>query len=377
MKPHFTGLLALLLLPVFGFGQSLVKGVSYEFMYTGDWVTNLSGGISRGSAYLGKFEMTLNINAEKAGLWKGSSMCIHPVNTHGGTPSATLTGDFQGISNIEAGDLTYFHELWIQHEWKNVSLTAGLQDLNAEFAVSEVAGLFLNGSFGVHSTIADNIPSPIFPLTALGLQFQWKISKMFQVKLAAFDGLPDDFQDNPYNTSWKLNKQDGVLSIAELTMPAFWSGPGNGTLKTGVYYHQHQEVPGAEDYLSAENNYGGYLVAEQCLNPGSESFKTNAFLQFSLSPMQKNDHCCYLGAGLHTNGFSKKRPSDEFGLAVAHARFHQRISKAETIFEISYKTLLCNRIYLQPDIQYIMNPSGTETVLPNAWVGIFRTGIIF
>ncbi len=354
-----------------------IKGLSCERNYTADLASNFSGGLKTGTLYLGKFDLCLDFSSQDAGLWKGTTLRIHPVNTHGGKPSENLCGDFQGISNIEAGDLTYFHELWISQQVNQVKITAGLQDLNAEFAVCDAGCSFLNGSFGVHSTIADNIPAPIFPLTALGIQLNWEISRQISLKLAAFDGLPEDFSSNPYNTSWKLNKKEGILSIAETGYTYTIRKTHPGVLKLGTYYHDHSNPEDEENGGETTANYGAYLIIDQLLYKNDAGKTIHLFTQFSISPQQRNDHCCYTGAGVHVKSLFNKRKQDETGLAVAHARFNRRSVHAETIVEWFYKAEIRPGFFIQPDFQYIVNPSGTDEALPDAFAGILRMGITF
>ena len=44
--------------------------ISAGFRYTGDLVSNLSGGIRKGATYLGLANVSLEFNPEKAGLWQ-------------------------------------------------------------------------------------------------------------------------------------------------------------------------------------------------------------------------------------------------------------------------------------------------------------------
>jgi len=159
----------LLLNAVNGFSETTdsIKSCAWQLnaTYKGDFVTNFNGGIVTGSTYLGLADLFLHFDAEKAGLWKGGELLVHGANSHGGEPTANLIGDFQFVSNIEAGDHTFLYELWFKQTFSNVTTTIGLQDMNSEFAGSEVASLFLNSSVWVHSVILDNITAPIFPLT--------------------------------------------------------------------------------------------------------------------------------------------------------------------------------------------------------------------
>ena len=347
-----------------------------EASYVGDALGNFSGGIKRGAAYLGTANVRFSFDTEKAGFWNGGQFYIDGANTHGNTPSADLVGDFQIVSNIEAGNLTYVHELWYKQQFKKFSAILGVQDLNAEFASGESAGLFLNSSFGVHSTISNNIPSPIFPLTALGFQVHYTFSEKWNGKIAVFDGLPEGFKHNTHNLSWKLDPNEGYLLVSEFAFLNLLSGKLPGTYKFGGYYHNHYDSGNATDSLVKLNheNYGLYVVFDQALFKHSDGQALSMFAQASVSPKSKNTNCNYLGLGLNYTGLLKNRFNDILGVAVARAGFKNSVFSNETTLELTYKLQLTECLFLQPDFQYVIHPAGTDDKLDNALVGILRFG---
>jgi porin len=176
------------------FSINNIKIFTHEASYIGDVIGNVSGGKKTGALFLGMANIKIGFETKNLGLWKGGEFFLNGASTHGGTPSEKLLGDFQVASNIEAGNHTYLHELWYKHSFETFEIVIGLQDLNAEFVTSEYAGSFINSSFGIPSLIADNIPVPIFPLTALGIAGKFKISEDVAIQAAIFDGLPEDFE---------------------------------------------------------------------------------------------------------------------------------------------------------------------------------------
>jgi len=339
----------------------------FEASYVGDIVSNLSGGIKKGTTYLGLANIKSGFNTETANWWKGGEAFINIGNTHGGQPSATLVGDFQGVSNIEAGNLSFLYELWYKQNFGRVDVTIGLQDLNANFAVSENGGLFTNSSFGIHSSIADNVAPPIFPLTALGANIQWRISDTYLWETAIFDGTPDDFETNPYNTEWELSKNQGFLAVTEFQIKKSLLKGRQGTYKLGIYYHEHNDTVDI-----VQNNGGIYFVGDQQI-----SDKLSVFSQIGLSPKKMNQHNYYASLGLNYKGMIIKRPNDQFGFAIAHAGIAGNGIGSETTFELTYQFEVNKNIYLRPDIQYIVNPAGTDNKLDNALVGFIRLGVSF
>jgi len=341
--------------------------LSFEASYIGDVVSNFSGGIKTGTTYLGLANIKAGFDTERAKWWKGGTLFVNVGNTHGGEPSANMVGDFQGVSNIEAGNLTFLYELWYKQKLGKFDITVGLQDLNADFAASENGALFTNSSFGIHSSIADNVSPAIFPLTALGANIKWNISDTYLWQTAIFDGTPDDYETNPYNTHWKLSKNQGYLAVTEFQINRSLIKGKQGNYKLGVYYHQHN------DSIDAEQNNGGfYFVGDQQIND-----KLSLFSQIGLSPKKKNHHNQYYSIGLNYKGLFNKRPTDQCGIAIAHAGIHDNAVGSETAIELTYQFEINEYIYVRPDIQYVINPAGTDSKLDNALVGFIRFGIEF
>ena len=351
--------------------DSIAKPFYIEGSYIGDLVSNLSGGIKKGTTYLGLANLKAGVNTQAAGWWKGGEFRINAANTHGGAPSESFVGDFQGVSNIEAGNLTFMYELWYKQTVGNLSLTVGLQDLNSNFAITDNGALFTNSSFGIHPSIADNIPSPIFPLTALGAMLQYNYKDKLIWQAAIFDGTPDDFENNPYNTSWNLSGNDGYLAVTEIQILHNLVHGYDGSYKFGAYFHQHCDSTTIE-----QKNKGFYFVGDQMvhrtLNGG-----ISLFSQVGLSPKHENKNNYYLSLGVNIKGISQKRSKDEAGIAIAYAGFGQGTRRNETAVELTYLFSANENISLKPDLQYIIHPAGTETNLPNALVGSLRIELDF
>ncbi len=353
---------------------------SFETAYVGEGFYNFAGGVKKGGTYLGMANIMIRFDTKKAGFWEGGEVFINAANTHGGEPSATFIGDYQVASNIEAGNFTFLEELWLKQTIGNLSLVLGLQDLCVEFLSSENADLFLNSSCGVHSTISGNLPVPIFPLTSLGIQLHYNFSEDFVFKIAIFDGVPEDFSINKYNVKWQLSKDDGYLLFSELSYYNS-SETHPGVYKLGGYYHNkytmtiHNETtpPTVETH---PQNYGFYITIDQSILKKQSGRELSSFLQASIKPKNINENWYYIGCGLNYKGLFKKRVDDVLGLAVAHSGINNAIG-SETAIELTYKAQLGENFFVQPDLQYIINPAGTDFRLKNSMLAFLRFGINF
>lgn len=340
---------------------------SFEASYVGDVVSNFSGGLKRGTVYLGLLNVQSTFETQKAGLWSNGLFHLNFGNTHGGRPSELLVGDFQGVSNIEAGNLTFLYELWYAQHVGQFVLTAGLQDLNVDFASSDCGGLFTNSSFGIQSSISDNISSPIFPLTALGLNVKWEVPGVLSAKFALFDGTPDDYENNPYNVHWRLSASQGYLAVSEFDVNASLVAGRAGTYKIGAYFHSHSDSLN----LESDRNGGIYVVADQQVTDN-----ISLFSQIGVSPA-KNNNNAYCSVGVTCGRVFGGSPEDELGFALAYSRIQSAAFGGELAMELAYRKKLNEYMYVKPDLQYVINPAGTDMKLKNALVGFVRFGVEF
>ena len=349
--------------------DSSSTAITLDASYVGDFVYNMHGGLQQGGVFLGMASLGMLIETEKLGLWKHGSLHIHGKSLHGKSPSEQLVGDFQVLSNIDGGEHTYLHEFWYSQTIGISNITVGLQDANVELVTSAYGSHFINSSFGIPSLIADNVPIAIFPLTNLGITFTTELHEKLRFVAAVYDGKPTHFDINRYNTDWKLQKEDGILSFVEFQYRA----KETHTYKLG--YYNHSGLQEFNDSLQKYNdvftrNYGVYGIIDQKLWQQEESKQSfGIFVQGALSPKSINEHSVYIGGGAVYSGLGGRE--NVLGLAIAHARFNAGLV-SETAIELSYKAQLFSNVSIQPDVQYIIKPYGVGSNTPNALVGILR-----
>jgi porin len=353
--------------------------LSAESSYIADGIYNVRGGLHTGAAVLGLGNLRLTVNLENADIMNNTTCFINAAHSFGNLPSATLTGQLQTISNIEAGNLTYFQELWIKKKSGKMTFIAGLQDLCAEFVSAKNTSFYMNGSFGIHPNITMNFPAPVFPLSSLGLQIQLEVNSQSSFKAALFDGLPDGFDSNPYNLKWRLKKSEGYQFFAEysLNKPGFHS---EVNIKTGFTFHNSYIKTRVDsivnDPVNLPADYGAYLLAERTLIYFSSQKHLDGFIQTGVCPRKINDNWYYFGGGINYSGFSNKHPDNIIGIAFAHAGLSS-LNHNETVIEGFCRIQVNDKFYLNPDIQFIIHPGGTGQNLKNALACLIRTGFNF
>lgn len=353
-------------------------GFDFEVQYLGDNVHVVQGGVKRGGRYLGLANIKIGFDTEKAGWWRGTTFFANGANTHGASPSEEMLGDAQVASNIEAGgDHTFFEELWVKQSLGQFDLTVGLQDLNVEFAGSEHGALFLNSSFGILPIISGNIAAPVYPITALGATLNWHINETTSWVVALYDGKSTDFAYNPYNISWDFNKGDGNFAISEYQKSLVVNGLP-GLYKIGGYLHDHTFEKSFSKDLDDSLDVSVaavYMYADQKVwQRGKRNIGVFAQMGYSPSPSSLCDF--YIGLGSCMNGVFSKKNNDILGVSMAYENFNDQMG-SETTFELTYRTSVTNNIFIQPDFQYIVDPSGRLENIDNCAVATIRFGLNF
>lgn len=375
--------------------------VDLQGTYTGDYFAVLSGGAQRGSDYLADVSVVLRMDGEAVFGWRGSSFLVYGLANYGDRPSERI-GDVQGASNIEAPSTVKLFEAWWQQNLlsERVSLLVGLYDLNSEFDVIEAGGLFLNSSFGIGAELGAsgaNGPST-FPTTSLGLRLSAHLSAGLLVRTAVLDGVPGDPSD-PYGTHISLSGEDGALAALELVSLDRWDTSEAGATRRRIS-RGHERAPyrrklalGAWLYTtdlprltpgsseSRRGTFGLYLLGEQQILPAGSNPEhgLTAFARLGWADPGVNPLTAHVGAGVVYDGLWG---SDRLGLGVtaafsgddyraAAAAEGRDVDTAEIALEVTYRAQLTDRLSLQPDLQYVINP-GLDPALADAVVVALR-----
>lgn len=356
-------------------------GLRFEFLVTTELVANASGGVRQGSTVLGRADLTMALDTEKAGWWSGGTFFVHLLGAAGGNP-VSFVGATQVTSNIEAPDTFTVFAAWYEHRFfaQKLSLLFGLHPYDSEFYVLDYAANFLNSSFGTGPEVAQTVPS-IFPTTALALRVKYQFLPSVYVLAAVYDGVPGN-PKNPRGTHILLRRSDGLFYSMEvgLTPPAAQDTARHYKLAAGAWYH----TTDFDDFRDRRHshNSGVYALGEVALLPEADPTQgLGVFAQVGYASSDRNQIALYLGGGFTYTGLFPRRESDVLGLAVASARNSDAflraqpgMKRAETVVELTYRLQVLPWLHLQPNLQYVINP-GTSPTLDNALVFALRVEI--
>jgi porin len=393
------------------------RGVEFPFLYIGEGVANLAGGLQRGGTYEGLLDVGMDVDLEKLVNLEGGLFHINGFWIHGSSPTAKFVGDLQTVSNIDAFDTVKLNELWYQHCFleDRLSLRVGLMAADKEFISSDYGALFLNAGFGWPPPVANNFTSPGYPLSALGVRLRVDPWEPVYFQAGVYDGDPGNATLNRSGTRINLHQNDGFFSIYEAGLKLNQGKKDRGlpgTYRLGGWHHtdsfpdQRFDQGGLSlaDPASSgtpvmhDGNFGIYGVADQLVyrevNSKDEELQgLGVFIKAGNAAEDRNLVSLHLSGGLNYTGLIPTRDRDQIGFAVTHVdigeNLHQFdrdtntfngteeiIRDYERTLELTYCYVVTPWWSIQPDVQWVKHPGGSKA-LGDAWVVGVRTSINF
>ncbi len=354
------------------------RGVHLQFGYIGEVFGNVAGGTRRGAVYEGLGEMALELDLEKLVNWRGGTFRASSLWLHGRGPSR-LVGDALTVSNIDGHDSIRLYELWLEQKFLREALSIRVGNLLAdeEFAGTEYGGLLLNSAFGWPAFISGNVVNtgPAFFVSALGARARFSPSDNWYFQIAAFDG--DTFDSaagnprvNANGTRWHLSSDQGALVMSELGLRRNNTEEATGlpgTLKLGAWVHTADFTDHARPTKTHRHNVGAYLAAEQMLWREEESNDEQglgAFFRIGGGPEDRSAFAFTFDTGLHYTGLIPGRDEDKAAIGFVHTDFSDArpgygvFRNYEQVVEFTYEFAPRPWWTIQPDIQWVHNPSG-------------------
>lgn len=361
-------------------------GIGFAGSYTLDWSSVWSGGLRNVASTRSLLDLNLTLDLEKlAGLPGGSVFAdFYSTDMRGGSRDA---GDYQGVSNIETGDnLDQLAELWYQQRFFNdlLRLKLGKIDAAGEFAFVSHNEDNLHGGAGTILTIPGypTYPDPAMGVVLFAYPTEWLYVGGGLFDGATLDGLatgrrgPATFFSDDKSDSWIWMGEVGV------TWKELWS-MGSGRLACGVWHHTHNfdRFDGGVE----SDATGCYALLEQQIIRRGEGDAANehglfAWLQYGQADEDIIDVAQHLGGGLVLKGTFTGREDDNVGTWLSWVDFSDDAgagyAEDELAWEVFYKCQVTPWLSIRPDVQFIFNPSGDETI-DDAVVGGLRFEISF
>jgi porin len=398
-------------------------GLKWSLYYTNDILSNLSGGIKRGTIDQGKLDLQVTTDLDKVAGLKGLTFYWNAFEIYNtGRIRRDYVGGMNTIAAIEAAATVRLSELWLEQKFLNdaASIRVGQLAADQEFFFSELSQFFLQSDYPTIAAVNQPGEGPSYPLSTPGARLRFDLGKQKETTLlfGVFNGDPagpcpgDPDTCNRYGLNFRV--RDPALLYAEAQFRRNQQKDDAGlasSIKVGGWSHlgqfadQHYDVTGLSlaSPLSSgipamhRGDSGIYgIVDQQLYRPkgGSASSGISVFTRASWSPPDRNLVDKYLDGGIVFNGLVPGRPDDMFGAAFIYAHFSNSVRALdldqiafgnlitpardyEANFEFTYVARVMPGWTVQPVFTYIAHPSGTGVRYPDAKVAGVRSVMKF
>jgi porin len=382
-------------------------GLDITFNYVGETLAILSGGFRQGVSYEHRFELSFDLDLDKAFGWSGATAhtTFYQIGHANGLPAANYVGAIADPSNIEALPSTRLFTSWFQQNLYDdkVSLRIGQLAADDEFLISPTASNLINGTFGWATFVAANQlqGGPAYPLATPGVRLQLKPTEEIAFLSAVFAGAPAGADCtqlpqlcDPYGTT--LSTSGGALFMEELQyginqaknakgMPGVYKL--GGWYETASFADLHLGLdpagvpvslasPASASPLNHQGNWGIYGVADQMVwraQKGPQSL--NVFLRAAASPSDRNLVESYVDGGFGLKAPLPGRDDDVLTFGIAYQKISRDaaaldldtqafsggffpVRDKEIVLELDYLLQLAPWWQIQADLQQIIHPGG-------------------
>lgn len=356
-----------------GWRRLLSESLRLELTFLHDVFRVVSGGVDNELEQLRFFDAYFEADLAELADWTGATLGAEWYLRNEGELSAAV-GDSQVVSNIEADRGHILAELWLEQRFEaaGARLKVGKFDANTEFAYVEHGLWFVNSSMGFSPTI---FVFPTFPDPAFAVLLGVDVARSTTLRVAAFDGaLARGVRTGKKGPGTFLGSPSDLFLIGELAR--VWDGDRPG--RVGAGYWEHTGTFDRFDGGREDHARGWYLVLDQELGPLGDDAELGesvvSFLQLGGAEEELSDARLHVGAGLVVNS-ALRRTNDALGFGATWVQFSGEAgagfsADGELAFELFYRRQLASWLFVQPDVQYVVNPGGDAALDDALVVGV-------
>jgi porin len=334
------------------------SGITATAAYVTDILGNPVGGIDQAIKYAGRLDVDIAFDLEKLWDLKGLEFAVTGSWSSGDDLSAEDIGNIFTVSQIFSGDSVRLSGLSLEQSLfsGDLSIRAGRIATGDEFLTSPPYTHFV-------TTAINGNPQSVWAEPV----------ERFYVMGGAYNSDPSLGRDSAHGVDFSFSGD--VFAIGEIGYihnQEKGSTGLPGTYKIGGYYDSEDFTDLSNPLRKHAGNYGLYVLVDQMVyrEGGPESHQgLTPFAAFTFAPSDRNTLPFYFFTGLVYHGLFPGRDSDVTAFGLAYGKFSDDLSGQdfEMVLEWTHEIAIAPWFTVQPDVQYIIKPSGTSSI-PDALV---------
>jgi len=380
------------------------RGVEISSNFTTDIGGNPSGGVKQSAKYSGFLDLGLSLDFDKLASLKGLALAVSTYYVTGRNLSAAI-GNLFGVQEIYAPGSFFLGQLALSQSVfsDTVIMEVGRIFAGDVFATSDLWQYYVSG--GINSNfqcLETNIFFPHYNIATWGVRASYEPTKEWNLVGAMYNADPTVQNIDKYGSYWNFRTQFGYLAMVQLTHKYHHDdrdGTGlPGSISIGGYYESSKFPELINTNKERRGNYGTYLIFDQMIYRGdwpvfegpshmraeagySEKVKQPYHPETAfaidrpvgltvwggayLAPQAYiNPQTYQLTTGLTYQGMFPGRERDMAAFAVIIGKFSDKLPEQsqETVLELNYRFQAGPWFHITPDIQYVINPNGDNTI---------------
>ncbi|MGJ8724769.1 MAG: carbohydrate porin [Roseibacillus sp.] len=367
---------------LFGRNQSMLdSGISPFLFWDSITAANVSGGRDSASNFTAQTYGGVDLDLGKLFGFQDTIAKVSFVDRTGGGISGDVGGIFDPmtINGGADGQITWLYQAWIEKTFsENWALKVGRTSMDEDFAESGLNRYSLSTSINgpIRSMMLQNPQIYSFPLGNWGARLKYTPNDEHKFQLGAYQINDNPFGNNLGGDNFDINSGDGVTVMGQYD----WSPQVFG--RKALFYagfsasfYDFTNFDGTED----DSMFSFYGRAEAEVLDGLKLFgfaSYNTQEESAIVPLQVSAGANWKGLfpgreNDHTVAFATYgKISDDYGQFVSNTDVD-----AELVFELGHRFQITPATYIQPSVQYIVNPGGgtngdiDDAVVLGAWVG--------
>jgi len=374
-------------------------GITPRLILVTDIAGNVTGGRSQGVTAPSSVELSLFLDLKKMCSLDGGSIFISSSERWGSNLSKTDIGNvfstqqIWGFQTIRLIDFSYQQKLFDDRVELRLGRFAAMDDfLVSPYNFGMMSNAFCGNPFGI---LLDTQGMSAYYGTWAAL-VKVKPTERSYIQAAIYNGDPDVRANRHHGVDFSMDGPPFVLVEAGYQINGL---PGDnqllGNYKVGFWYDD-AVFTNFNSGTRTRGNWGFYGLFDQVLvpfgNPGSNR-GLGIFGSVTVAPDPDIQQLpLFITAGVSARGMFDARPRDALSLGVASGYFSDDLRRAqqkglipgprggqdsETVIELTYRIdVHRGAVFIQPDMQYIIQPGGTSHA-QNALVLGTQIGINF
>ena len=367
-------------------------GVNIIANFVIDWVGNPFGGLCQMARESSNAFLGVNLDWSR---WSrsldGFQFQVSLIYRFGDSLSDQALGNQFQVQQDYGGHGIFLYDLWLSKSFKDgrYLLKLGRIAQGDDFLSNPLFGAYVNNAFdGNPVSIFLNSPIEAYPHSTWGIYYYMNPIDQWYLKAGVYgadtrlnlDSMHGSFMGFDFNqgayiiaqTGYRLNKAKGDQGLS-------------GEYSVGAYYSTATwPVQGDTQGRTVTGLWGAYLMVDQMLYREGKNSDQGLYIwmSFVTGPEDTSKMPYFVSGGLQYKGLIPTRDNDKLVLGAVWGKFSPYLAHAErmtpgglpqdseTVIELDYLFQIAPFFYIEPNFQYIINPSGTGKIMNPLVIGL-------